>query len=232
VAAFNRALNLAREFEEPLAEGLANVGLARILLRRGLWDEAAVIHQEALTRFRTADAPAAQALALLGIGEARHRLDEMDASREAYAQAQRLFAAVGNPLGEAAALAGEAESLLDALEIEAALGRFARAIALVEQVGAALARSADRESFFDRYATLYTGAIRAAAYERDSARVLELARAYASRASHAGRARAVQRLREYEQQLPLRGAGLTKDQIEQNKAIARLLADARKVLAA
>src|SRR5262249_52281080 len=140
------------------------------------------------------------------------------------------FHAVGNPLGEAAALAGEAELLLDVPEIEAALGRFTQAVELVERVGAGLAESGDRATFYDRYAPLYTGAIRAAAIERNAERALALARAYAERADRAGRARAVQRLREYEQQLPLRGADLTKEQIEQNKAIARILADARKVL--
>src|SRR5262249_46662753 len=76
VHAFNRALDLARAGEAAIEEALASLGLARVLLRRGLYEEAAIGHQEQLARLRAADDVAALAQAHEGIGEARRELGD------------------------------------------------------------------------------------------------------------------------------------------------------------
>ncbi|MGH2516467.1 MAG: hypothetical protein ACRDHP_12505, partial [Ktedonobacterales bacterium] len=230
VAAFNRAETLARAAEMPLAEGLAAIGLARVLLRRGLAEEAANVHQEQAPRFRAFDDAGALALVSVGLGEARRGSGDDDGARQAFAQAQKLYAGGGNPLGEAEAIQGEARLLLDVPEIEAAVGRYRRAMELVEQIGGGIADATERARFYDSHALLYAEALFTSARENDAARAQELARAYAGRAGKPGHALAAQHLREYEQSLPTRGAGLTKDDIEQNKAVAHILAAARKLL--
>ena len=230
VAAFNRAETLAREGEMPLAEGLARIGLARVLLQRGLWEEAANIHQEHVARIRAYDDVTTLALVYRGLAEARRGSRDFDGARQALAQARKLYAGSENPLGEAEAIQGEARLLLDVPEIEAAVGRYRQAIELVEAVGGGIADEAIRAGFYYSRAALYAEAILASARESNAERAREIARAYATNAARAGLALAAQRLREYEQDLPTRGSDLTKEQIEQNKAIGHVLAEARKAL--
>ena len=59
----------------------------------------------------------------------------------------------------------------------------------------------------------------------------QLALRYKEQAGKSGRAAAVQRLREYEQAITIRGADLSKEDVERNKATAAVLASLRKVLA-
>lgn len=230
VNGFNAAAALAKQSEAALAEALAALGLGRVLLRRGLSEEAAAIHQEQLTRLRAYDDVAALALAYLGLGEAQRNLDEPDPARQAFAQAQRLYAGAGDALGEADAAYGEARVLMDVPEIEAAVGRFRQAMSLVERVGTGIGDAVTRTGFFDRQAPLYGDAIFASARERNNDRAQEVAARYAELAGRAGLAAATQRLREYEQALPTRGADLTKEQIEQAKVTGRILSDARQAL--
>jgi tetratricopeptide (TPR) repeat protein len=229
---FNRVASRAAESESPLAEGLARVGLGRILLRRGLWEEASAAHLEQIARFKTADDPAAQALAQLGVGEAQRNLGATDEARRAFVEAQRLYAEVESPLGQAEAYQGEAQTAMTAAppKFEVANKRYARALELVERVGTGLQDAAQRASFFDRAASLYSEAIYAAVRQEDSARTVEVARGYAGRAGKAGRAAAGQRLREYEQLIPTKGNELTKEEVERNKGYIRALGEARKIL--
>ncbi|HST87532.1 MAG TPA: hypothetical protein VLJ14_04070, partial [Ktedonobacterales bacterium] len=230
IAAFNRVLDHPQAAEAALPQALAALGLARILLRRGLYEEAALQHQELLPRFKSADAPAALALAQLGIGDARLQLGEYDAARQAYAEAARLYMASGDVPGTALAAEHEGGLLLETGELEAAVGRFSQAIATVERLSANIADGAARASYFDARAPLYVAAIHAWALESNAARAQEIAASYAGQAARPGRAAAGQRLREIERAIPTRGADLTKEQIERNKAIQRILADARKAL--
>ncbi|MGZ3676441.1 MAG: hypothetical protein ACXVCO_19230, partial [Ktedonobacterales bacterium] len=169
-------------------------------------------------------------LAQMGVGAARHGQGELTAARQAYVEAQRLAARSDAVLSQADALHGEARVLLDIPEIEAAIGRFTQALALIERVGDAISDAHDRVSFYDGRAALYADAIYAFAREQNAARAQEVAQHYAGRSDRAGRAAAGQRLKEYEQSIPIRGADLTKEQIEQNKTIARILSDARQAL--
>lgn len=230
VNGFNAAATLAKQSEAAVAEALAALGLGRILLRRGLWEEAATAHQELVARLRAYDDVAALALAYLGIGEAQRNLDDADASRQAFGQAQRLYAGSGDALGEADAIYGEARLLLDVPELEAAVGRFRQALELVERVGTGISDMAIRAGFFSHQAPLYGDAIFASAREQHAERALEVAHRYAELADRSGLAVAAQRLREYEQSLPTRGADLTKEQIEQAKVTGRILADTRQAL--
>lgn len=230
VTIYNDVLKEAKASELTVAEGLANIGLARVLLRRGLWEEAALGHQEQIARFRAADEAEALVLAQMGVAAARHGQGDFAAARQAYVEAQRLAARSDAVLSQAEAIHGEARVLLDVPEVEAAVGRFAQALELIERVGDGVSDAHDRASFYDGRATHYADAIYASAREQHAARALELTHHYAGRSDRAGRAAAGQRLKEYEQSIPTRGADLTKEQIEQNKAIARILSDARQAL--
>src|SRR5262249_2818324 len=126
--AFNRALNLARPREAAVAEGLANLGLGRGLLRRGLWAEGATAPQGLIARFRAAATPGQQALVYLGLGEAQRNLEARDEAQKLYVESARLFRESEHPLGQAEALRGEAGVLLDSGEIEAAVGRYDQAL--------------------------------------------------------------------------------------------------------
>ncbi len=105
----------------------------------------------------------------------------------------------------------------------------ARALALVERVGGGIADAQARAGFFDGYAAFYCEGMLIAAREQHAEQVSELAQRYAAHAGKAGRAAAVQCLREYEEALPVRG-DVSKEEIERNKAIVALLAGARKSL--
>lgn len=230
VATYNDVLKEAKASELAVAESMAHIGLARVLLRRGLWEEAALGHQEQIARLRAADEAEALVLAQIGVAAARHGQGELAAARQAYVEAQRLAVQSDAVLSQAEALHGEARVLLDVPEIEAAVGRFTQALTLIERVGDALTDTHDQTSFYDGRAAIYADAIYASAREQNASRALELARHYAGRSDRAGHAAAGQRLKEYEQSIPTRGADLTKEQIEQNKAIARILSDARQAL--
>jgi hypothetical protein len=227
---FNRAASLAQAREAVVAEGLATVGLARVMLRRELFTEAATTLQDTLVRFRNADEPDAQARAYSGIGEARRNLGEVEAARSAFARAAQFASRAADALGEAEALRGEGRTLLDVPELEAATGRFAQAMGIVARVGLTITGEEVRATFFATWAGLYAEAIYTAAREQSAERAQALASDYANRASREGAARAGQRLREFEQSLPTRGADLTKEDIERNKATAKVLAEARKAL--
>src|SRR5262249_20554726 len=103
VQAFNRALDLARAGEATVEGALASLGLAGVLLRRGLYEEAAIGHQEQLARLRVADDVAVLAQAHEGIGEARRELGDLPAARQAFAEAQQLYRESDNLLGQATA---------------------------------------------------------------------------------------------------------------------------------
>lgn len=230
VTTYNDVLKEAKANELAVAESLAGIGLARVLLRRGLWEEAALAHQEQVSRLRVADEAEALVLAQIGVAASRHGQGELAAARQSYVEAQRLASQSDAVLSQADALHGEARVLLDVPEIEAAVGRFTQALALIERVGDAVSDAHDRISFYDGRAMLYADAVYASAREQNAARAMELAQHYAGRSDKAGRAAAGQRLKDYEQSIPTRGADLTKEQIDQNKTIVRVLSDARQVL--
>jgi hypothetical protein len=230
VNAFNHAVTLAQAREAVVAEVAASVGLGRVLLRRGLWEEAATVIYEALPRLRAAGDLAGQTLAHLSLGEARRNLNDNDASRAAFADASRLARASDNRLLEAEALSGEARLLLGSGELEASTSRYGQALESVERIGASVADIGDRATFFDGYAALYAEAIFALARELASARVAEMASAYAARATKAGSGAAAQRLRDYARSMTTSGKALTPERQSANKAISALLDSARKTL--
>ncbi len=229
VTAFNRALGLAKEREAQVAEGLAQVGLARVLLRRELYAEAANGHQEMLFRFRVADEPEAQALVHLGLGEARRQLGDTEAARLAFAEALRLYQECDDPLGQSDALRGLANALVEQGSVEAG-ERFAEAIKLAEQVGDAMADAPGRAGFFDMRAALYADAIAEAAQTHNAERVGAVVEDYHVRAGKSGRLALAQRLQEFEHVIPVRSADLTPEEAAHNKTVARILADARRSL--
>ncbi|HEX5441506.1 MAG TPA: hypothetical protein VFW76_11530, partial [Ktedonobacterales bacterium] len=229
VTAFNQALGLAKEREAQVAEGLAQVGLARVLLRRELYTEAANGHQEMLFRFRVADEPEAQALVHLGLGESRRQLGDTEAARQAFAEALRLYQECDDPLGQSDAARGLANALVEQGNTEAR-ERFAQAITLVEQVGDAIADASARAGFFDTRAALYADAIAEAAQGHDAERVGALVEDYRVRAGKSGRLALAQRLQEFEHIIPVRSADLTPEEATHNKTVARILGDARRSL--
>ena len=169
-------------------------------------------------------------MTLLALGDARRQNDEPEPARQAYTAAIKLYTACESPLGEAEAARAEASLLLENAETEAANGRFARAMELVERVGDGLRDAEGKQSFYDSYAALYAEAIVAAARESNEARASELARTYAGRAGRAGKAAANQSLRQAEQAITARVPEQSKEDVERNKAIAKTLANARKLL--
>ncbi|HEX5439869.1 MAG TPA: hypothetical protein VFW76_03225, partial [Ktedonobacterales bacterium] len=229
VTAFNRAQTLAHDHEAQVAEGLAQIGLARVLLRRELYAEAATGHQEMLFRFRVADEPEAQALVYLGLGEARRQLGDIEAALQAFSEALRLYQESGNPLGQSDACDGLANVLVEQGAPEARQ-RYAEAVALVERVGDAIADPDGRGAFYDTRAALYADVIADAAQEQDGERARALVENYRGRASKAGRLALAQRIQEFEHVIPVRSADLTADEAEHNKTVTRLLAEARRAL--
>ena len=96
---------------------------------------------------------------------------------------------------------------------------------------AAPSRTVMRARGSSRYARRSIEAIHAAARELNAERALALAGRYGERAGREGRAEAAQKLREFEQRLPIKGPDLTREEIDRNKSIGRILAHARKALA-
>jgi tetratricopeptide (TPR) repeat protein len=229
VASFNQAQGLAHEREAQVAEGQAQVGLARVLLRRELYAEAANGHQEMLYRFRVADEPEEQALVHLGLGEARRQLGDSEAALKAFTEALRLYQECDNPLGQSDACRGLANVLVEQ-GTPAAHERFAQAITLVEQVGDAIADEQERAGFYDTRAPLYADVIADAAQAQDAERMRALVGEYRDRAGKSGRLALAQRLQEFEHLIPERSADLTPDEAARNKAVAHILADARRSL--
>lgn len=229
VAAFNQAQNLAHDREAQVAEGLAQIGLARVLLRRELYAEAANGHQEMLFRFRVTDEPEAQALVHLGLGEARRQLGDTEAALQSFTEALRLYEECENPLGQSDACRGLANVLVEQGAPEGRQ-RFEQAISLVERVGDAIADEQGRGVFYDMRAPLFADALVEAAQAHDAARVTALVDDYRRRASKSGRLVLAQRLQEFERVIPVRSADLTPEEAAHNKAMAHLLADARRSL--
>lgn len=229
VTAFNQAVGLAKDHEAQVDEGLAQVGLARVLLRRELYAEAANGHQEMLFRFRVADEPEAQALVHLGLGEARRQLGDTDSALQAFTESLRLYGECDNPLGQSDACRGLANVLVEQGAPEAH-ERFAQAISLVEQVGDAIAGQLGRAAFYDTRAPLYADAIAGAAQAHDAERVDALVAGYRERAAKSGRLALAQRIQEFEHVIPVRSADLTPDEAAHNKTMAHILADARRAL--
>lgn len=230
VGAFNHAQALAQEHEATVADALTSVGLGRVLLRRELWEEAAVAFTEALPRLRAAEDVAAQALAQISLGEARRNLADEAGARTAFTEAGRLARESGAPLLEAEALGGEARALLDGPELEAAEGRYRQALALVEGVGDAISDMGDRASFFDGYASLYAEAIYAAARARASDATNTITASLHKRATRTGCDDVAHRLQEYARAIPTSGRDLEPDERERNEQIVELLTAARKTL--
>ncbi|HEY7850403.1 MAG TPA: hypothetical protein VIC27_10095, partial [Ktedonobacterales bacterium] len=231
VNAFNHAQGVAQSREATVADALTSVGLARILLRRELWDEAATIFQETLPRLRAAEDVGAQALAQTGLGEARRNLNDRQGAQAAFSEATQLARTCASPLLEAEALGGEARALLAGADPEAAVGRYREALALVDRVGESVADLGDRATFYDGYASLYSEAIFAAATARSEAAVTTFTAAFASLATRPGRQAVALRLREYAQAVPTAGRDLEPDEQERNKQMVALLNIARKALA-
>jgi tetratricopeptide (TPR) repeat protein len=230
VGAFNRAAALAQSHEAVVAEALAAAGLGRTLLRRELNSEAAATLHDALNRLRGADDPVAQARIGTALGEARLRLGDLEAARSAFVSAAQLAGRSRAALLEAEALGGEGRTLLETQELEAANGMYSRAMSIVERVAGTIPAADQWGTFFDRWYTLYADTIFALASEQNGQQAQAVTAGYAGHADREGRARAAQRLREFEQALPTRGADLTREDIERNKAIAKILGEARKTL--
>lgn len=230
VAAFNAALDLARSREALVAEGLAQTGLARVLLQRGLAAEAAVSCAEVMPRLRPTDDAAALIRLALTLGAARRLLEDRSLAREAFTQAERLARSSGARLDEVRALHGLGTVALDADDTAEALTRLDAALKLVEAIGTEIGDADTRASFFDTQAEVSADAIVAAARATQPERATELAHAYTRTAGPRGRAAVVQRLREEEQALPLGGANVSAGEAERDKATGRILAQARSAL--
>ncbi len=231
VLAYNRVQYQSQADELALEQGLAGLGLGRVLLRRGLLEEAISTHIDVLPRFRAADDVSAQALTYLGLGEAYRLNGDPERAQEAVSEAARLYTEMGDPLGEAEASESEARLLLDNVELEAATSRIAHALGLVEGVGGKIRDAGARAEFFDGYAAFYCEGMLAAAREQNAESAHALAARYKQHAGKAGVATAVLRLREYEQTLTARGADTSKEDSARNKVIAAILAGSRKMLA-
>jgi tetratricopeptide (TPR) repeat protein len=230
VADYNRVQQLAQASELADEQALASLGLARVLLRRGLLQEAINAHTEVVPRLRTTEDTAAQALAYLGLAEGYRLNGDRDLAQDALADAHRLYTEMGDILGEAEAAQSESRLLLDHGDLETARLRVAHALELVEQVGKGLEDGAARPGFFDGYAAFYSEGMLVAARAQQVETANQLALGYKKLSTRVGRAAAVQRLSEYEQAITVRGADLSKEDIERNRATAALLSSVRKTL--
>jgi tetratricopeptide (TPR) repeat protein len=231
VNAYNYAQGVAQAREATVADALTSVGLGRILLRRELWEEAAVAFQEALPRLRTAEDVAAQGLALISLGEARRNMNDNAGALAACAEAVLLAHDCGAPLMEAEALAGEARALLGGPELETVVGKYQQALALVGRVGDSIADLGDRAAYFDGYVALYAEAIFASARNRAEDAVNAITAALAMHATRPGRQTAAHRLDEFARSLPTSGQDLEREEQDRNKQVIALLESARKALA-
>jgi tetratricopeptide (TPR) repeat protein len=230
VNAFNHAQALAQAREATVADTLTSVGLGRILLRRELWEEAAVAFQEAAPRLRATEDVTAQALVELGLGEARSHLADLPAARAAFEEAATLARKGMNPLMEAEALGSQARVTLAEGDAAAAVIQYRQALDLVTRVGESIADMGDRAVFFDGYAALYAEVIYAGANAADEAGALADASVFAGLGTRAGRTVAAQRLREYVQAIPTTGRDLSAEEQKEARRLSALLNTARKTL--
>lgn len=230
VNGFNSAANLAQAREATVADISASVGLARVLLRRGLWEEAATALHEALPRLRAAGEAPGQIVAGICLAEARRRLNERDAAREVLAGALRAARAAEYPLLEADALAEEGRWLRDGGEAEAASGRFTAAIALVKRVASGIKDVGSRAIFYDGYANLYAEALTALAAEPATTEVATLAENYEMAATGAGRATVAQYLANAARSLAVSGKGQPESHRRQLDEQIALMDSARVIL--
>src|SRR5262249_13514314 len=124
----------------------------------------------------------------------------------------------------------EARLLAAVPELEAAGERFSAAIALYERVISSVADTLAHTSFYNARAALYAASILAAARPLDANPARTLAHTHAPNAGQPVGAAARQHERESEQHLHLRGADITREEVEHNEAIERAVTDARKAL--
>lgn len=230
VNAYNQAQALSQAREAIVADALTSVGLGRILLRRELWEEAAVAFQEAAPRLRAAEDASAQALAALGLGEARSHLADMPGARAAFEEAVTLARRSMNPLMEAEALGSLARVILAEGDAAAALGQYHQALALIARVGESIADMGDRAVYFDGYAALYAEAIYAGTRAADDTGAQADAATFAGLGTRAGRSLAAQRLREYAQAISTAGRDMSAEEQKEAQRLSVVLDSARKTL--
>ncbi len=227
VALYNEAGALARAAEERINEGLANTGLASVMLRRELWDEALERYQEMLPRFRDTGDASAHGATLIGIGLAQRGLGNYQRAQQAFAEAAELYRSAEQPLGEAEALYGHASVLVAQERLEESLPPFEAAIERVERTLQHLAAQDDRAAFLRRWLNLYSDAVLSHIRTNQEARARALAESYAARA---GGAELAAQLKVFEDSLPTRSHTLTKEQQEYQKSVARRISELRKRL--
>jgi hypothetical protein len=172
----------------------------------------------------------AQAVAYLGLAEAYRLNSDRDLAQDALGEAHRLYSEMGDILGEAEATQSESRLLLDHGDLETAGLRTVHALDLIERVGDGLKDAAARSSFFDGYAAFYSEGMLVAARAQQVETANQLVSRYKTASTKVGRAAVAQRLSEYEQAITVRGADLSKEDIERNRATAALLSSVRKTL--
>ena len=102
---FTEALSLAQKIDNKWAQANAVLGLGRILVLSGNYDNAIEHYDQALVLYKSLDNRLGEAHTLIAIGDALHQF--LKRSQEAlnrYEEAIQLFIAVGDSLGEANAL--------------------------------------------------------------------------------------------------------------------------------
>jgi tetratricopeptide (TPR) repeat protein len=216
-----------RASEYRINEGLANIRLALVMLRRELWDEALERVQEMLPRFRDAGDAAAQTTALLGIGLAQRGLENFSQALATFAEAAELARAAEQPLSEAEALHNHASVLIAQAEVSASLAPLEATIERVERALTHLDAPTDQRSLLGRWVALYSGAVLSYLRTSQDARAQTLAFSYAQRA---GASEIGARLKAFEESLTAKGQQPGKEQQEQNKALAKRISDLRKRL--
>jgi tetratricopeptide (TPR) repeat protein len=227
VGHYNEAGTLARAAEERIGEGLANIGLAQVMLHRELWDEALERFQEVLPRFRGVGDVNGQGTTLIGIGLAQRSLGNYASAQNVFAEAAELYRAAEQPLGEAEALYGHGSALVPQERQEEATQSFDAAIERVERTMPHLAAPDDRAFFLRRWVNLYADAIISNLRTGKDERANALADGFAARAG--GKELAAQ-LKAFEESLANKDHTLTKEQQEQQKHLARRIGDLRKRL--
>ena len=230
VRLFNRVQSLPQATDAAPVQALADLGLARVLLQRGLWDEALIAHQETVPRLRAAGDRLSLVFVHRGTAEAHLQQGSPDPARQASLEMKRTAQACGAPLLVAEANHLEGRALFELGELEAAVGALSQAIGQVTEVANSLADAAQRARFFGSRHTLWADAVHLSARELNEERTHGLATQYRSLADTDGRAAAAQRLREYEQAIPQRSSDLTKEELQRNRKIVQLLESARKTL--
>jgi len=171
-----------------------------------------------LPRFRDGGDASAHGATLIGIGLAQRGLSEYSRALNTFAEAAELYRAAEQPLGEAEALYGHASILVAQERLQESAPVFETAIDHVERTLDHLAQPDDRAVFLRRWVNLYSDAILSYIRTDQGARARMLAESFAARAD--GTELAAQ-LKVFEESIPTKGSGLTREQQEQNKSIAR-----------